>query len=141
MTLNVMHTDRLYVKSLYKRYLTNALNWYIRRDLWRNKAIEIRADFERNRWVFALFEMVCRHVGRVGLCETNESEGTVEAQIRTWERKSASLTAAGGSHTLRGQVMVTFRLGEVDINSLKRSSSYHPAHPYLWHDMSKADET
>jgi NADH dehydrogenase (ubiquinone) 1 beta subcomplex subunit 9 len=40
---------RLYVKSLYKRYLTNALNWYIRRDLWRNKAIEIRAEFERNR--------------------------------------------------------------------------------------------
>ncbi|KAL7424968.1 hypothetical protein Q5752_000655 [Cryptotrichosporon argae] len=40
---------RLYVKSLYKRYLTNALNWYIRRDLWRAKAIEIRAEFERNR--------------------------------------------------------------------------------------------
>lgn len=41
--------NRLYVKSLYKRYLTNALNWYIRRDLWREKAIEIRAEFERNR--------------------------------------------------------------------------------------------
>lgn len=27
------------------------MNWYIRRDLWRNKAIEIRAEFERNRWV------------------------------------------------------------------------------------------
>ncbi|RXK36359.1 NADH dehydrogenase (ubiquinone) 1 beta subcomplex 9 [Tremella mesenterica] len=40
---------RLYVKSLYKRFLTNSLNWYIRRDLWRNKAIEIRAEFERNR--------------------------------------------------------------------------------------------
>lgn len=41
--------NRLYVKSLYKRYLNNALNWYIRRDLWREKAIEIRAEFERNR--------------------------------------------------------------------------------------------
>jgi len=51
-TFNVIHPNRLYVKSLYKRYLTNALNWYIRRDLWRNKAIEIRADFERNRWVW-----------------------------------------------------------------------------------------
>ncbi|KAI9633002.1 uncharacterized protein MKK02DRAFT_40382 [Dioszegia hungarica] len=40
---------RLYVKSLYKRYLVNSLNWYIRRDLWRDKAIEIRAEFERNR--------------------------------------------------------------------------------------------
>lgn len=43
--------NRLYVKSLYRRYLTNSLNWYIRRDLWRQKAIEIRAEFERNRCV------------------------------------------------------------------------------------------
>lgn len=42
---------RLHVKSLYKRYLVDAQNWYIRRDLWRNKAIEIRAEFERNRFV------------------------------------------------------------------------------------------
>jgi hypothetical protein len=52
-TFIIIYPNRLYVKSLYKRYLTNALNWYIRRDLWRNKAIEIRADFERNRWVWA----------------------------------------------------------------------------------------
>ncbi|KGB78021.2 NADH dehydrogenase (ubiquinone) 1 beta subcomplex 9 [Cryptococcus deuterogattii R265] len=43
------NAHRLYVKSLYKRYLVNSLNWYIRRDLWRQKAIEIRAEFERNR--------------------------------------------------------------------------------------------
>lgn len=42
-------TFRLYVKSLYRRYLNNELNWYIRRDLWRQRAIEIRAEFERNR--------------------------------------------------------------------------------------------
>lgn len=42
---------RLYVKSLYRRYLNNSLNWYIRRDLWRQRAIEIRAEFERNRCV------------------------------------------------------------------------------------------
>ncbi|RSH87880.1 uncharacterized protein EHS24_000398 [Apiotrichum porosum] len=42
---------RFYVKSLYKRYLTNSLNWVIRRDTWRQRAIEIRAEFERNRCV------------------------------------------------------------------------------------------
>ncbi|TFK43796.1 hypothetical protein BDQ12DRAFT_675560 [Crucibulum laeve] len=40
---------RLYVKSLYKRYLTNALDWTVRRDLWRPQALQIRAEFERNR--------------------------------------------------------------------------------------------
>jgi NADH dehydrogenase (ubiquinone) 1 beta subcomplex subunit 9 len=29
---------------LYKRYLTNELNWCIRRDVWRDRAIEIRAE-------------------------------------------------------------------------------------------------
>ncbi|GAA5832485.1 hypothetical protein JCM3766R1_003095 [Sporobolomyces carnicolor] len=38
-----------YVKHLYRRALKGALDWYVRRDLWRNKAIEIRAQFERNR--------------------------------------------------------------------------------------------
>ena len=42
---------RLYVKSLYKRYLTNALDWTIRRDIWRGQAMQIRAEFERNRCV------------------------------------------------------------------------------------------
>ncbi|CAD6569909.1 MAG: hypothetical protein TREMPRED_005503 [Tremellales sp. Tagirdzhanova-0007] len=40
---------RLYVKSLYKRMLVNELNWQIRRDLWRQRAIQIRAEFERNK--------------------------------------------------------------------------------------------
>ncbi|KAF8806324.1 LNS2-domain-containing protein [Phlegmacium glaucopus] len=40
---------RLYVKSLYKRYLTNALDWTIRRDIWRGQAMQIRAEFEKNR--------------------------------------------------------------------------------------------
>jgi hypothetical protein len=43
---------RVYVKSLYKRYLNNALDWTVRRDQWRSKAIQIRAEFERNRCVF-----------------------------------------------------------------------------------------
>jgi hypothetical protein len=40
---------RLYVKSLYKRYLANELDWTVRRDVWRAKAVQIRAEFERNR--------------------------------------------------------------------------------------------
>jgi len=44
-------THRIYVKSLYKRFLVNELNWCIRRDIWRQRAIEIRAEFERNRTV------------------------------------------------------------------------------------------
>lgn len=42
---------RLYVKSLYKRYLTNSLDWCINRPLWREQALLIRADFEKNRYV------------------------------------------------------------------------------------------
>ncbi|KDN43766.1 hypothetical protein K437DRAFT_225447 [Tilletiaria anomala UBC 951] len=40
---------RQYVMSLYRRYLRTSLDWCIRRDVWRNRAIEIRAEFERNR--------------------------------------------------------------------------------------------
>jgi hypothetical protein len=40
---------RLRVKSLYKRSLKNALDWTIRRDLWRAEAMRIRAEFEANR--------------------------------------------------------------------------------------------
>ena len=42
---------RSYVKSLYRRMLNNELNWIVRRDLWRAKALAIRAEFERNRCV------------------------------------------------------------------------------------------
>ena len=43
--------NRFYVKSLYRRKLKNALDWTIRRDLWRPQALLIRAEFERNRCV------------------------------------------------------------------------------------------
>jgi NADH dehydrogenase (ubiquinone) 1 beta subcomplex subunit 9 len=42
---------KAYVQSLYRRYLRNSLNWCIRRDIWRDRAIEIRAEFERNRHI------------------------------------------------------------------------------------------
>lgn len=35
---------KAYVQSLYRRYLRNSLDWCIRRDVWRDRAIEIRAD-------------------------------------------------------------------------------------------------
>ncbi|KAF9480689.1 hypothetical protein BDN70DRAFT_877250 [Pholiota conissans] len=40
---------RLYVKSLYRRYLKNTLDWTVRRDTWRGQALQIRAEFEANR--------------------------------------------------------------------------------------------
>merc|ERR1711939_612000 len=40
-----------YVQLLYRRALKSSLDWYIRRDLWRDRAIEIRVAFERNRHV------------------------------------------------------------------------------------------
>lgn len=42
---------RLYVKSLYKRMLKNEQDWVIRYDLFRPRALAIRAEFERNRCV------------------------------------------------------------------------------------------
>ncbi|GAA5918878.1 hypothetical protein JCM1841_006655 [Sporobolomyces salmonicolor] len=43
------NAHRQYVQHLYRRALKGAQDWYVRSDLWRNKAIEIRAQFERNR--------------------------------------------------------------------------------------------
>ncbi|KAF9232156.1 NDUFB9, NADH-ubiquinone oxidoreductase [Melanogaster broomeanus] len=40
---------RSYVKSLYRRMLKNELDWVVRRDIWRGRAMLIRAEFERNR--------------------------------------------------------------------------------------------
>ncbi|KAH8096740.1 hypothetical protein BXZ70DRAFT_334374 [Cristinia sonorae] len=40
---------RSYVKSLYRRILKNELDWIVRRDIWRGKAVAIRAEFDRNR--------------------------------------------------------------------------------------------
>ncbi|KAI8340346.1 hypothetical protein EDC96DRAFT_522838 [Choanephora cucurbitarum] len=42
---------RLHVQSLYKRSLKLSLDWYIQRDLWRQKALQIRAQFEQNKHV------------------------------------------------------------------------------------------
>ena len=54
-----------YVKSLYKRFLVNELNWTIRRDIWRGKALAIRAEFDRNRCVAPRppVRRPCAHVG------------------------------------------------------------------------------
>lgn len=48
-SLAVAH--RLHVQSLYKRSLKLSLDWYIQRDLWRQKALAIRAQFEQNKHV------------------------------------------------------------------------------------------
>lgn len=41
---------RFYVKSLYKRMLKNDLDWVVQRDIWRWRALKIRAQFESNRY-------------------------------------------------------------------------------------------
>lgn len=40
---------RRYVQHLYRRALKGAQDWYVRRDLWRDRAIEIRVAFEKNK--------------------------------------------------------------------------------------------
>lgn len=43
---------RAYVKNLYRRILQNELDWIVQRDLWRARALSIRAEFESNRCAF-----------------------------------------------------------------------------------------
>lgn len=43
------NAHRLYVKSLYRRFLTNELDWVVNRQEWRARAMNVRAEFERNR--------------------------------------------------------------------------------------------
>ncbi|KAG0169034.1 hypothetical protein DFQ30_004027 [Apophysomyces sp. BC1015] len=45
------NVHRLQVQSLYKRSLKLSLDWYIQRDLWRQKALDIRAQFEANKHI------------------------------------------------------------------------------------------
>ncbi|KAG2135733.1 NDUFB9, NADH-ubiquinone oxidoreductase [Suillus bovinus] len=49
MSTSFSSAHRLYVKSLYRRMLKNELDWVVRRDIWRGRAMMIRAEFERNR--------------------------------------------------------------------------------------------
>ena len=52
---------RTYVKSLYRRILQNELDWIVQRDLWRARALTIRAEFERNRCVPMTLRVVEGH--------------------------------------------------------------------------------
>ena len=54
MATSFSSAHRLYVKSLYRRMLKNELDWVVRRDIWRGRAMIIRAEFERNRSVVNL---------------------------------------------------------------------------------------
>lgn len=51
MSSPVAVAHRLQVQSLYKRSLKLSLDWYIQRDLWRQKALAIRAQFDHNKHV------------------------------------------------------------------------------------------
>ncbi|KAI7870017.1 hypothetical protein BDF14DRAFT_225227 [Spinellus fusiger] len=45
------NAHRLHVQSLYKRSLKLSLDWFVQRDQWRQKALDIRAQFERNKHI------------------------------------------------------------------------------------------
>lgn len=49
MSTSFSAAHRSHVKSLYRRMLKNELDWVVRRDIWRGRAMVIRAEFERNR--------------------------------------------------------------------------------------------
>lgn len=51
MSTSIAVAHRLQVQSLYKRSLKLSLDWYIQRDLWRQKALQIRAQFDQNKHV------------------------------------------------------------------------------------------
>lgn len=92
MSTSFSAAHRLYVKSLYKRYLTNALNWTVRRDVWRLQAIEIRAEFERNRYVgFFAFWPQCKGTQRLRLSPSNVHDPRALAKI--FQKAEADLAA------------------------------------------------
>jgi hypothetical protein len=82
---------RSHVKSLYKRYLTNALSWTIQRDIWRQQAIEIRAEFERNRCDNHFFILTPIYLSASIL----ETFVTLELWLRLWRKRRRNLRDDG----------------------------------------------
>lgn len=78
-----------YVKSLYRRYLKNSLDWCIRRDVWRDRAIEIRVEFERHRNVrnprelANLFEKAERELKRIQHPDPHRRKSQLKVQNKT----------------------------------------------------------
>ncbi|KAJ7228300.1 hypothetical protein GGX14DRAFT_66610 [Mycena pura] len=77
---------RQYVQSLYRRRLKNSLDWTIRRDVWRGKAMRIRAEFEVNRNV-----KDARQLAQIF--------GQAEAKLAAWKHPDPYIapTAPGGT--------------------------------------------
>ncbi|KAH9442873.1 hypothetical protein Pst134EB_027226 [Puccinia striiformis f. sp. tritici] len=73
---------RIYVQRLYRRALKQSLDWVVFRDIWRQKAIEIRVKFERNRDVRdprAVKKLL--HEAEVQLAETEHPDPYRREQI------------------------------------------------------------
>ncbi|KAH9449954.1 hypothetical protein MJO28_014198 [Puccinia striiformis f. sp. tritici] len=81
---------RIYVQRLYRRALKQSLDWVVFRDIWRQKAIEIRVKFERNRDVRdprAVKKLL--HEAEVQLAETEHPDPyrpATAADGTKWER-------------------------------------------------------
>lgn len=50
-TMSIAETNRKAVQTLYRQSLRLTKSWINRRDLWREKALEIRAEFESNKGI------------------------------------------------------------------------------------------
>ncbi|KAI0920961.1 hypothetical protein AcV7_002957 [Taiwanofungus camphoratus] len=92
---------RRYVQSLYKRYLNNDLNWTVRRDLWRARALAIRAEFERNRDVHdprALAEILAKAEADLAVKihpDPYRREYNYHSYSADWTKKCISVSCRG----------------------------------------------
>ena len=75
---------RYYVKSLYKRMLKDALDWTIQRDIWRMKAMQIRAEFEANRCVAI---DIFRRTKRLMSCALSATLRSRASCLHFWRRR------------------------------------------------------
>lgn len=113
------HAHKAYVKSLYRRYLKNELDWCIRRDVWRDRAIEIRVAFERNRNIRNPRELA-------NLFEKAERELKTRQHPDPHRRKSASPCPSRSPTAMAKHMHWSQRTDHCDGKS-KRSVSDHAA--------------
>lgn len=111
---------RSYVKSLYRRMLKNELDWVVRRDIWRGRAMVIRAEFERNRYVSSSLPWLPTNTFLV-TCTTREH----------WRRFSRKQKRTWHPSNTRTHIYVSSLADVVSLSHLCCSSPNHAR----WHKM------
>ena len=79
-----------YVKELYRRFLRDAQNWNVQRNLWRRETRRIRAEFEHNRNVRNPRELA-------GILEAAEEKLASHQHPDPYKRKSFPLAVLTAS--------------------------------------------